>query len=394
MRIAFIGCGNVSTYYMNTLHLHPELELAGVMDIREDRAANFARYYRTRKFDSLRELLDDPGVEIVVNLTNPRSHFEVSKACLEAGKHVYSEKPLAMTVENAEELVKLARKNNVHVSCAPSRILADTAQTVWKAIREDLIGKVHLVYAEMDGGLIYRMPYKTWVNELGVPWPYKDEMEVGCTIEHAGYQVTWLLAMFGPVDSVVAVSSLQIPDKLTDEKLEVNPPDVTIATIKFRSGVLARLTCSWIARGDHSLRIFGDKGVLCTDDVWKPRCPVYTKETLSFLGKNIGSRKKKYQMVGPPAKPLAIRLRRLTVGPPGALIRSKLRHMKRRVNFCLGISELAEAIRENRSSRLSEEFCFHTTEVVLAINYALESGTTYKVKSTFEPMDPMPWAKA
>jgi predicted dehydrogenase len=392
MRLAIVGCGNVSTYYMNTLHLHPELEMAGVMDIRDDRAVNFSKYYRTAKYDSLEEILKNPDIDLVVNLTNPRSHYVVSKACLEVGKHVYSEKPLAMTVEEAEELVRIARANGVHVSCAPSRILADTAQTVWKVLREDLIGKVHLVYAEMDGGLLHRLPYKEWPNELGARWPYKDEMEVGCTIEHAGYHVTWLMAIFGPVDTVTAISWLQIPDKLTDVELEVNPPDFTVATIKFKSGVLARLTCSWIAAGDHSLRIYADKGVLYTGDVWRPRCPVYTKRSVSFLGKT-KSFNKKYPMVGPPAKPLGVRLRRLSVGPPGSFIRSKLCRLRKRVDFCLGMADLVQAVRDDRPLRLSEEYCLHTTEVVLAIHNALKSGSVYKVKTSFAPMDPMPWAK-
>jgi predicted dehydrogenase len=392
MRIAFVGCGNVSTYYMSTIHLYPDLELAGVMDILDDRAAKFSKYYKTRKYNSLEELLDDPGVELVVNLTNPRSHFAVSKACLEAGKHVYSEKPLAMTIPQAQELVKLARDKGLLISSAPSRILADTAQTVWKALREDLIGKVRMVYAEMDGGMLHRLPYKEWHNELGVPWPYKDEMEVGATIEHAGYHVTWLVAIFGPVDTVTAISSLQVPDKLVDVPLEVNPPDFTVASIKFRSGVLARLTCSWLADADHSLRIIGDEGVLHTDNVWRPRSPVYTKENISFMGKTIKSWKKKYPMVGPPAKPLRIRLRRLTVGPPTSVIRSKLRHLRKRVDFCLGIDDLATAVREGRPPRLTAEYCLHTTEVVLAIHEALETGSVYKVKTEFEPMDPLPWA--
>ena len=393
MRLAFVGCGNVSTYYMNTLHLHPELEMAGVMDIVEERAANFAKYYKTRKYDSLEELLEDPGVDLVVNLTNPRSHFAVSKASIEAGKHVYSEKPLAMSIPEAEELVRLAQDKGVLISCAPSRILADTAQTIWKALREDLIGKVRLVYAEMDGGMLHRLPYKEWHNELGVPWPYKDEMEVGATIEHAGYHVTWLVAIFGPVDTVTAISSLQVPDKAVDVPLEFDPPDFTVATIKFKSGVLARLTCSWLADSDHSLRIIGDKGVLHTDNVWRPRSPVYTKQNISFLGKTVKSWKKKYPMVGAPAKPLRIKLRRLTVGPPGSVIRSKLRHLRKRVDFCLGIDDLATAAREGHPPRLTADYCLHTTEVVLAIHEALETGSVYKVKTSFEPMTPMPWAQ-
>jgi predicted dehydrogenase len=393
MRLAIVGCGNVSSYYMSTLHLHPELELVGAMDILDDRALKFSRYYKTRKFDSLDEILEDPGVDLVVNLTNPRSHFKVSRACLEAGKHVYCEKPLAMSVSEAKELVDLARDKGVRISCAPSRILANTVQTIWKALREDLIGKVHLVYAEMDGGLLYRLPYNEWHNELGVPWPYKDEMETGCTIEHAGYQVTWMITVFGPVDTVTAISSLQVPDKLPGETLDPNPPDFTVAAIRFRSGVVARLTCSWIADGDHSLKIYGDKGALFTDDVWRPGSPVYTKRNISFLGKTVRSMKKKYPMVNPPAKPLSLRLRRLTVGPPGSYIRSRLRHLRKRVDFCLGIAELEESVREGRPSRISEEFCLHTTEVVLAISNALETGSVYKVESSFEPLEPMPWAK-
>jgi len=393
MRLAFVGCGNVSTYYMSTLHLHPDLEMAGVMDIIDDRAANFAKYYKTRKYDSLEELLEDPGVELVVNLTNPRSHFEVSKASIEAGKHVYSEKPLAMSIPEAEELVRLAKDKGVLISCAPSRILADTAQTIWKALREDIVGKVRLVYAEMDGGMLHRLPYKEWHNELGVPWPYKDEMEVGATIEHAGYHVTWLVAIFGPVDTVTAISSLQVPDKMVDVPLDFNPPDFTVATIKFKSGVLARLTCSWLADSDHSLRIVGDNGVLHTDNVWRPRSSVYTKENISFLGKTIKSWKKKYPMVGAPAQPLRIRLRRLKVGPPGSVIRSKLRHLRKRVDFCLGIGDLAAGAREGNPPRLTADYCLHTTEVVLAIHEALETGSVYKVKTQFDPMDPMPWAQ-
>jgi len=393
MRLVFVGCGNVSSYYMSTLHLHPELELAGAMDIVDERAARFAQYYKTRKYGSLQEVLEDPGVDLVINLTNPRSHYAVSRACLAAGKHVYCEKPLAMTVPEARELVDLARSNGVRISCAPSRILANTVQTIWKALREDLIGKVHLVYAEMDGGLLYRLPYKEWHNELGVPWPYKDEMETGCTIEHAGYHVTWMTAIFGPVETVTAISSLQIQEKLPDQKLDPNPPDFTVAAIKFKSGVLARLTCSWIADADHSLRIYGDRGVLCTDDIWRPGSPVYTKGNISFLGKTIRSRKKKYPMVSPPSKPLSLRLRRLTVGPPGSFIRSKLRHLRKRVDFFLGAAELAQSIREDRPSRISEEYCLHTTEVVLAIHYALKTGSVTRIETTFEPLTPMPWAR-
>ena len=393
MRIAIIGCGNVAPFYLNTLPLHPELQLMGVFDRDEKRSANFAAYYSVMKYPSLDGLMGDRRVELVINLTNPKSHFSISKACLEAGKHVYSEKPLAMSFSEAKQLVNLAEQKGLHISSAPSRVLAETAQSMWKALREKVIGTARLVYAEMDGGLVHRMPYKKWINELGDPWPYKDEFEVGCTIEHAGYSMTWLIAFFGPVETVTAFSSCQIPDKQTDIPLEVNPPDFSVACIKFVSGLVARLTCSWIAPSNHSLRIFGDEGILYTKDIWKPQSPVYIKRYVTFGRRTIlAPFKKRYPLVGPPVA-LGVQARRFFAGSPVARMRARARHLRKRVDFCLGPAELATAIREDRSCRLSAGYCLHTNEVVLAIHNALKTGTTYKVTTSFGPVEPMPWAK-
>jgi predicted dehydrogenase len=396
MHIAIVGCGNIAPFYLKTLPLYPELQLIGVMDGDENRSSKLSTYYSVPKYDSLDNLLGDRRVELVINLTNPRSHFSVSKACLEVGKHVYTEKPLAMSFSEAGQLVNLAEQKGLYISSAPSRILAETAQTIWKALRERVIGTVRLVYAEMDGGLIHRMPYKKWVNELGVPWPYKDEFEVGCTIEHAEYAVTWLTAFFGPVDTVTTFASCQIPDKQTDIPLEVNAPDFSVACLKFVSGVVARLTCSWIAPSNHSLRIFGDEGILCTDDIWRPRSPVYIKRSITIGGRTmVAPLKKRYPLVGPKGATLSTRIRRLIL-PPSTLIRAiraRARHLRKRVDFCLGIAELASAIREQRPCRLSARYCLHTNEVVLAIHNALETGSAYKVRTPFDPVDPMPWAK-
>ena len=395
--IAIVGCGNIAPFYLKTLPLYPELQLMGLMDRDEKRSAKFSAYYSVPKYPSLDGLLEDRRVKLVINLTNPKSHFSISRACLEGGKHVYSEKPLAMSHSEAEQLVNLAEQKGIRLSSAPSRLLGETAQTVWKALREKVIGTVRLVYAEMDGGLIHRTQYKKWINELDIPWPYKDEFEVGCTIEHAGYVVSWLTAFFGPVEKVMAFSSCQIPDKQTEIPLEVNAPDFSVACIKFLSGLVARLTCSWIAPSNHSLRIFGDEGILCTDDIWRPRAPVYIKR-----GITIGARtfmapwKKKYPLVSPQGASALVRSRHLTVHSPRdavRAVRARARHLRKRVDFCLGPAELAAAIREDRPCRLSPRYCLHTNEVVLAIHNALETGSAYKVTTSFDPVDPMPWAK-
>src|SRR5579883_899803 len=142
MRVAIVGCGFVADFYMRTLHLYPNLELVGVMDRDSDRASKFATFYSVPIYNTLEELLSDPQVDIVLNLTNPRSHYSVSKACLEAGKHVYSEKPISMDFLEAKELVEIAEKRGLHLSSAPCSLLGETAQTIWKALREQQVGKV------------------------------------------------------------------------------------------------------------------------------------------------------------------------------------------------------------------------------------------------------------
>ena len=394
--VAIVGCGNVASFYCSAVPNHPILRLMGVMDRDNARATAYADYYSLHKYGSLDEVLNDRRVELVLNLTNPRSHFAVSKACLEAGKHVYSEKPLAMCFREAQQLVTLAAEKGLTIASAPSRVLAETAQTMWKALREQTVGTVHAIYAEMDGELIYRMPYRQWANDVGMPWPYQDEFEVGCTIEHAGYSVSWLSAYFGPVESITAFATCQVPPP-ADLKLEVIPPDLTVACLKFRSGPVARLTSSWVAAADHSIRIFGDTGVLSTADIWAPRSPVHItrKRTIRIGPKTLSVPVKQRYPLATPPRPASTLSARVKAGSPRSVaraLRSRFLHLRKRVDFCLGPAEMARSIREGRPCRLSPDYCLHNTEVVLAIHNSLETGSHHKITTMFPPMEPLPWA--
>ena len=380
MRIAIVGCGYVANFYLRTLPLYPELQLAGIFDIDSKTSAKFAEYFAiSHQYQSLEEILNDKAVELVVNLTPPRSHYAVSKACLEAGKHVYSEKPLAMAFPEALALVELAESKGLLISSAPSRVLAETVQTMWKALRENVIGEAYLTYAEMDDGLVHQMPYKKWINELGTPWPYQDEFETGCTLEHAGYVLTLLTAFFGPVESVSAFSSVRIADKLPGEQLSENAPDFSVACLKFVSGHVARVTCSIVAPPDHSIRIFGSNGMLYTHDIWEPRASVYIKRAVKIRQRSVNLPwGKKYPMVSPPAE----------------LSRQQVQRLKnKKVDFCLGIVEMVQSLQEKRPCRLSPRYCLHHDEIVLGMHHAGEHGSAYKMTTTFEPIEPMPWAK-
>jgi predicted dehydrogenase len=377
MRVAIVGCGFVADYYVRTLAAHPELELVGVMDRDSERAERFSRYYAVHRFLTLDQLLDDARVEIVLNLTNPDSHYEVSKLALDAGKHVYSEKPLAMQFDEAKKLVELAEQKRRQISSAPCSLLGETAQTIWKALREKRVGPVRLVYAELDDGLVHCMPYKKWMSESGTPWPYEDEFEVGCTLEHAGYYLTWLAAFFGPAKSVTAFSSCLIPNKGgSTSTAKSDAADFSVACIKFASGVVARLTCSIVAPHDHMLRIIGDDGILFTKDGWFYRSPVYTRRLMSIRRKTFLSPwKSKCPLVD-------------------SGLSSNFKYKgSQQMDFARGVSELADAIKEGRTSRLSPRFSLHVLELTLAIQNAMENSTTYQLTTTFEPVEPMPWAK-
>jgi predicted dehydrogenase len=375
MRVAIVGCGFVADYYVRTLPVHSELELVGVMDRDAERAERFAGYYSLSRYDSLDELLADPRVEIVLNLTNPSSHYEVSKRALMAGKHVYSEKPMAMTFDEAKELVDLSERVGRQISSAPCSLLGETAQTIWKALREQRVGPVRLVYAELDDGLVHKMPYKRWLSESGTPWPYQDEFEVGCTLEHAGYYLTWLAAFFGPVESVTAFSSCLVPDKDTATPPAKSTPDFSVACLKFASGVVARLTCSIVAPHDHGLTIVGDEGLIATKDCWYYRSLVYIRRLMTIRRKTF----------------LSLWKTRYPLAKSGLKLRHK-HNGSQQMDFARGVAEMAAAIKEGRTCRLSPRFSLHVLEVTLAIQNALERSTTYQVTTTFDPVEPMPWA--
>lgn len=375
MRIAIVGTGYVADLYMRTIDFHPDFEIVGGMDRDPERAARFSKFYKVPAYRTLEDVCADSKVDLVLNLTNPTAHYPVAKACLEAGKHVYCEKPLAATYEHAKKLVELAAEKGLTISSAPCNVLGETAQTMWKALREQVVGPVRLVYAELDDGMLHRMQYKKWISASGVPWPYKDEFETGCTVEHAGYYIGWLVAFFGPIESITAFSDVCVPDKKTDVRLDVNAADFSVGCLKFKNGVVARITCGVVAPHDHRLLIVGEDGILTTDDCWYYYSPIYMRKLMTLRRKTfLNPFKKKVPLVRAPGPELP--------KSNGAA----------QMDFLRGVQEMVDAIEQKRPSRLSPSFCLHVTEAVLALHNAGPAGLCHKMDSTVEPMEPMPWA--
>lgn len=371
--IAIIGTGFVADLYMRSLAQMEDLELIGAYDRCGSRLSEFCDYWNVKNYSSGEALFSSlsPG-GILLNLTNPSSHYDINKAALDAGCHVYSEKPLAMELKQAIDLHELASQRGLMLASAPCSFLGEAGQTVGAAIHNGTIGRPRLVYVELDDDFIPQAPYAKWQSESGAPWPAADEFGVGCTLEHAGYYLTWLIAIFGSVRSVVAASASLVADQLPVE----NPaPDFSVATLFFDCGVVARLTCSIIAPHDHALRIIGDRGVIEMDEAWNNTAKVRFRRRFTVRRRLLNS-------------PIARRLKlpREThpkVGRWGAAS----------MNFALGPAEMAESIAENRPSRMSADLALHLTEVTLAIQNSGETTGAQKMTTHCDPVDPMPWAR-
>lgn len=388
MNLAIIGCGYVAEFYGKTLSNYPELKLVGAFDRNEANLKSFCYRWPVHTYGSFDQLLADTSVEMVLNLTNPRSHFEVTKRCLEAGKHVYSEKPLAMNCESAIELLRIARERGVYLSSAPCSVLSETAQTLQKAIRDELIGKVRLVYANFDDGMIApTLSPWNWRNGCGVPWPAKDEFEVGCTYEHAGYVLTWLAACFGPAKGVTAFAACQIPDK--GIPVEHMAPDFTVGCIEYGNGLVARVTCSFVAPNDKSITIIGDDGILSVLDVRNDLCPVYFQPTPARgIAAGVERRVNRFRrLLHWPRAEIAWHYRKkLTLAQRH---RGRLVSDSKPVDFCRGPAELASAIRERRRCRLSAELGVHVVEIIEALQHPERHGGRRQLISLFPPICPL-----
>ncbi|MBL8954919.1 MAG: Gfo/Idh/MocA family oxidoreductase [Myxococcaceae bacterium] len=379
MNIAFIGAGFVADYYATTLRNHPHLVLKAVWDRDTARLAKYCAHWKFKAARSYEEILNDRSIELVINLTNPSSHYEVSRAALEAGKHVYSEKPLAMQVSDAKALAALAEKKGLQLSGAPCTHLGEAAQTIIKTVREGKVGTPRLAYAELDDGPIHMLGMQSWSSESGAPWPWRDELEVGCTLEHAGYYATTLVSMFGPVKRVTACNTLLVPDKGVPTPPQ---PDLSIGVLEHESGVTSRITCTIYASHDHSLRVFGDGGVLVAGECWD-----YGAGVGIYPRRGMGLRVEKRLASA----------HRAGIGlVPVKLVRKPKFEWKtrgsNRMDFMRGPAELVEAVAQKRPSRISAQFSLHLNEIVLALDGRKPGGLTTELTTRCEVPSPMPWA--
>ncbi|WP_421736122.1 Gfo/Idh/MocA family protein [Caulobacter sp.] len=405
MKIAFVGCGYVFDIYMRSQWAHPELEICGVFDIDLARSAVVARHYGLRVYDSYAALLADPAVEIVVNLTSIGAHHAVVRAALEAGKHVYSEKPLTTDLAQTQALFALAQACGLVFTGAPCNLYSDAVATVWKAVRDGAVGKPVLVYAELDDNPAHLMGLETVRSPTGAPFPYVEELQEGCTVEHVGYHLLWLCALFGPVLSVAAFSTCLIAHK-TDTPLDpADTPDLSVACLTFADGVSARVTCSWVAPRDHSFTVIGQAGAISVDNVFHDQSPVrlerfsrvslsarkaYTLRTQPLIGRLFGLGGRRLKLVRR-WKSHGVEAER---GVGRSLKHRFVSWLRRREVYAqdklLGVAEMVRALREGRPQPTPPDFLAHLNEVTLLIHRAGAGAGPVIPTTRFVPLEPLP----
>jgi diketogulonate reductase-like aldo/keto reductase/predicted dehydrogenase len=256
MECALVGCGAVARKYAATLGASP-LSVTAVCDRDADRAEALGADLDARAYTDLDALLDDEDAPLLLNLTSHEAHAGVTERALRAGRHVWSEKPLALDADAARELVALAERRGLALGCAPINHWCEAQRHARTAVDDGRLGTVRLAYAHAHVGRVTE-----WHDDPG------SFLQVGPLYDGAVYPLSLLVAWFGPVERVrTADAATPWPDR---EPRRPERPSHVEATLAFAAGPLVRLTASFYAphrsREFTSLELHGDDGSLYLDD--------------------------------------------------------------------------------------------------------------------------------
>ena len=354
IRVGIAGCGHIAGPYARDIVAKPELRLVAATDLDPALARTLTETHGGRAVATLDDLLAE-DVDVVVNLTFPAAHASVTRRALEAGRHVHSEKPLALTPSEAWSLVELAKANGLRLGCSPFTLMGEAQQTAWRAIRDDSIGTVRVVFAEVDWGRI-----ETWHP---APIPH---FQVGPLVDVAVYPLSIVTAMLGPARRVRAVGHVVQPNRVTKDgtPYEVTTPDLQIVVLELEGGSVVRLTASfWVgqhSKGFAGLQFHGDRGSLWLDSFFRFDAPVELATSED------------------PYMPL-----------------TSVREAAGEIDWARAVQDLAGAITDDRAHRATGEQGAHIIDILDAAERSmLADGAPIEVTSSFTTPAPMPWAVA
>ncbi len=359
MKTGLIGCGVISEVYLrNAIERFSNIEMVAVANRSPEAARKRAQQFNLRAC-SVDELLADPDIQIVMNLTPPDQHFPVSIEILRAGKHVYSEKPLAVTFDEGRELLAYAKSHDLHVGCAPDTFLGGGLQTCRRLIDEGAIGEPFAGLAFMlSCGPEHFHPNPEFFYQPGA----------GPILDWGPYYVSALIALLGPVKSVGSVGKIVFSERTVEAKdsprygqtFKVEVPTTVTSILEFAQGAAVNLTMSFDLPFLHHqanlpyIRLYGKQGNLTLPDVNTFGGPVYLREGAE--------------------EPRRIDLINcLTDNSRG-----------------MGLADMIHSIETGTSYCASGEFALHTLEVMLKILESAERRQFLDLETTCERPDPLP----
>ena len=360
VKTAVVGCGMISDVYIHNLqNFFSIIDVVALCDHLRENAEEKARLYGVKRIVTMEDMMQDDDVELVVNLTGPQAHYEVTRAMLSVGKHVFTEKPLAPNLEQAQALVCLAEEKNLYLGAAPDTILGAGVQTARKLLDAGMIGRVTsaVVTASRDQSLnaeVYR-----FLRENGGAFPW----DIGI------YALSALFCLLGSVTRVSAmgmkapVHGAQVWHLNTpEEEWQIPGLNLLAGTLLFENGTIATLhfdgnVCN---AGEGKVTLYGTEGVLQLSG------PENFGGTVRLLRKESGD------CIVP-----------FTHGYNGENVFSPGSPMEKGGHRGVGAAEMAWAIRMKRPNRCSGEYALHAVEVLHGLETAAQTGRSYDVRSRF-----------
>jgi predicted dehydrogenase len=376
VKVGLVGCGNICDIYFQNAKKFSNFEIVACCDIIEERMRNKAQEYEIPHMGSLQDILNNPEIEIVLNLTLPQSHSEVTLAVLNAGKNVYSEKPLAVDLEDGKKIVDLAQSKGLRVGCAPDTFLGGRLQMCRKIIDDGWLGKI-------IGGTAFMMCHG---HEIWHPDPeFFYKYGAGPLFDMGPYYFTALVTLLGPVKSVAGSVRTSFAERtITSQpkygkKVEVEVPTHVSGILNFANGALVTLTTSFDVWDSHTPRVelYGAEGCLSINDADPLAGPNIFGGKLEFRDKKTADWNGFPSII--PRKEEATNWTSLP-------ILFNYNENSRGV----GIADMAAAIRKNRKHRAHGNLAFHVLELMHGIYISAEENRVYELKSTCERPDPLP----
>ena len=359
LRVGIVGCGNISAAYFSLAPLFKGIKVTACADINPAAAKARAKEFGVRAEATVEDLMKAKDVDIVVNLTVPAVHYAISRQALDAGKHVYSEKPFVLDVKEGLDLKKRADRQGLRVGSAPDTFLGGAHQQARHLVDSGAVGRI-------TGGTCHVMSHGM---EHWHPNPdFFFLPGAGPILDLGPYYITNLIQLIGPVKRVTALTSTPSKERTIGngprlgEKVPVKTPTTIHAIMEFESGAVVTFNASWDVwqHGHSPMELYGEDGTLHVPDP-------------NFFGGELGLTKQ-----DKPVKKLP-----KWQHPFGVPNQKHARGMMANYRTA-GLADMALAIADGRPHRCSLDMALHAIDVMTGILKSGETGRFVAMRTTCE----------